>query len=92
MMLKIYLCLICFILNENVIKSANVDNVILTFGTDLIPKYILKIKNLMDTIKKNNSTFISDSILSWDEFINQKKTSYIKPFFEKDCRLCSEIV
>ena len=61
---------------ENVIKSANVDNVILTFGTDLIPKYILKIKNLMDTIKKNNSTFISDSILSWDEFINQKKTSY----------------
>lgn len=69
---------------ENVIKRANVDNVILTFGTDLIPKYILKIKNLMDTIKKNNSTFISDSILSWDEFINQKKTSYIKPFFEKD--------
>ena len=49
---------------ENVIKRANVDNVILTFGTDLIPKYILKIKNLMDTIKKNNNTIISDSILS----------------------------
>ena len=67
------------------IQNSSVENVIMTYGTDMIPKYILKFKNIFDCLKKENrNTFIPDSVISWDEFIISKSNENIKPIFEKN--------
>lgn len=67
------------------IQNSSVENVIMTYGTDMIPKYILKFKNIFDFLKKENrNTFIPDSVISWDEFIISKSNENIKPIFEKN--------
>ena len=67
------------------IKNSSVDNVIMTYGTDLIPKYVLKFKNLLDTLKgKNEKNLIPDSVISWDDFISSKGMEKIIPVYEKD--------
>lgn len=67
------------------IQNSSVENVIMTYGTDMIPKYILKFKNILDCLKKENrNTLIPDSVISWDEFIISKSNENIKPIFEKN--------
>lgn len=67
------------------IQNSSVENVIMTYGTDMIPKYILKFKNIIDCLKKENrNTLIPDSVISWDEFIISKSNENIKPIFEKN--------
>lgn len=67
------------------IQNSSVENVIMTYGTDMIPKYILKLKNILDCLKKENrNTLIPDSVISWDEFIISKSNENIKPIFEKN--------
>lgn len=67
------------------IQNSSVENVIMTYGTDMIPKYILKFKNIFDCLKKENrNTFIPDSVISWDEFIISKSNENIKPIFENN--------
>lgn len=67
------------------IQNSSVENVIMTYGTDMIPKYILKFKNIIDCLKKENrNTLIPDSVISWDEFTISKSNEIIKPIFEKN--------
>lgn len=67
------------------IQNSSVENVIMTYGTDMIPKYILKFKNILDNLKKEKrNTLIPDSVISWDEFIISKSKENIKPIYEKN--------
>ncbi len=67
------------------IQNSSVENVIMTYGTDMIPKYILKFKNILDNLKKGKrNTLIPDSVISWDEFIISKSKENIKPIYEKN--------
>lgn len=67
------------------IQNSSVVNVIMTYGTDMIPKYILKFKNILDNLKKGKrNTLIPDSVISWDEFIISKSKENIKPIYEKN--------
>lgn len=67
------------------IQNSSVENVIMTYGTDMIPKYILKFKNIMDCLKKENrNILIPDSVISWDEFTISKSNENIEPIFEKN--------
>ena len=64
------------------IQNSSVENVIMTYGTDMIPKYILKFKNILDCLKKENrNTLIPDSVFSWEEFIFSKSNENFKPIF-----------
>ena len=67
------------------IQNSSVENVIMTYGTDMIPKYILKFKNIIDCLKKENrNTLLPDSVISWDEFTISKSNENIEPIFEKN--------
>ena len=75
---------------KNEITNSNINNAIVTNGTESIPDILINMQKVSNMLSRKNSSILdipySDKNISWKEFLSLKKefNGNIKPFYDKN--------